>query len=430
MNHVDLEQRLAELARRLDVLEAGSAAPADALEAVVTMGHLLRRQSLLRDQGLSPAFVALQARAGRRLSPERLRPALAALGLGLAELADAQRHDPEDLDAERALAAALLEGRERAEASRWALRELGAETTLRESWDELGRSLAGLDRLGQARLQRLLLLNQERQRGAAGLDAKAAADWWWSLRASCRPDALASAGALVDSESAWLEAHLASCRPCRDEAAWLARMEQLLGGTPEGHPSSARLTALAAGELSAAEREAVMTHLRSCASCRDLASAARSGLDEADRVEEGLSLLAARQAGRAQVSPAAPLHLPLAIARPAAARALAATEGPEAAPDPADRRVLLEEPGRYRLVYFREGAAGRVGLFASPPSELELELLLDGQPLPPMLDEPGVLLFALGPTADLAGRSLRLRLRQRSGTPLADRSFTLVEEAP
>jgi hypothetical protein len=208
-------------------------------------------------------------------------------------------------------------------------------------------------------------------------------------------------------------------------------LEGLLGGAPDGHPSSAQLCAHAAGELSAEERDDLAQHLQGCASCRELHHAARAGLDEAERIERGLALAAALRADPRAAAPDTPIHLPLAVAPAPAARALAATADAEPAPCPADRRVVLEQPGLYRVVYFREGADARLGLFADGRRELalELEVQLDGEVLRASVDDPEALVFDLGKLAALAGRTLELRLR-RGGEPLAVRSFTVVEETP
>lgn len=208
---------------------------------------------------------------------------------------------------------------------------------------------------------------------------------------------------------------------------WLSRVDALLGGTPEGHPSSALLSAHAAGDLSATERGAITAHLQGCNLCRELHAAARAGLDEAERIERGLALEAALRSPPGPPQATNAVHVPFLIAPPPAPRALAATACAEPAPAPADRRVLFDQPGVGRIVTFREAAAARLGLFAEQLAELSVELWLDGAVLSPLLVEPEVILFDLGPATSLPGRTLGLRLR-RGEVTLAERSIIFVEE--
>jgi Putative zinc-finger len=232
-------------------------------------------------------------------------------------------------------------------------------------------------------------------------------------------------GALSGSARRAALAHLEGCEACQQQARWLGRVEELLGPLHEGHPASSKLSAYAAGELSAEQRSALAAHLQGCEACRGLERAAAAGLAEAELVEHSLALLEQRTAAAGEVPLMIPeLHLPFAVAVAPQAPALAADSA--AAPLPRDRRVLLEEPGSLRLVYYRLAGQAQISLFAqgSAAPELELEATLDDAPLSPARDEEGNISLDLGPAVRLPGRTLRLVLGQGQRTL----AWTFVEE--
>jgi len=241
--------------------------------------------------------------------------------------------------------------------------------------------------------------------------------------ARCDPEALVQLldGVLQDEAREAALAHLRGCDACQQQARWLGRVDGLLGPLHEGHPSSATLTAYAAGELTAQQRGELAAHLQGCAACLRLERAAAAGLAEAELVERSLALL--EGADTPDTSPSAPeLHLPFAIAAAPQVQALAADSA--AAPLPRDRRVLLEEAGVLRLVYYRLAGQAQISLFAEGSAVPELEATLDDAPLSPDRDQEGNVTLDLGPAVGLPGRTLRLILGEGQRTL----AWTFVEE--
>lgn len=223
-------------------------------------------------------------------------------------------------------------------------------------------------------------------------------------------------GRLGDAQRLALAEHLDGCAACRDQLRWIERVGLVLGSGPgaaAGHPGSAELAAHAAGELEPEQQAEVGRHLGSCLPCRRLELAARAGLEELDRLEAGAN------AGSDTV------HQVLPLPRLPALRA-AADDLDRPAPAPADRRVLDEQPGCFRLVYYRRRAHGVLALFHEPDSEMEVQRCsLDSEELAPqVLDEGQV--FVLGPAGDLWGRTVQIRFQ--AGGRQRDLSFTLVQE--
>jgi len=319
----------------------------------------------------------------------------------------------------------LLEQRERLEAVAWGARQLGLPL------DSLWRRLQRIDRLGQRQIRSFLCHNAARREARARLDPDARDGWWWSLRVDCEPDglaALALGGADDVDDRRRLKQHLRGCADCQRELGLLQRLDALLGAPDEDHLSVEALSAHAAGEGSAAQRDALSRHLAQCPQCRQLLQGASAGLAEAEQVEAGLALLAAGQDRIDEVDVKDGrqwLHLPLGIGEPVEARALAADPAlADDAPLPQRRSVLLEQASDYRLVYWAVAGRGQLGLFADRPDRIDLSVSLEGRALG-FVEEVGARLFDLGPVARLAGCRLEVELtlegqRQR-------RSWTLVQ---
>jgi hypothetical protein len=401
-----------------------------ALELLRAVGALQRRRARVAQEPGLAAEVSRQLEAARpHLTAEAVEQALGSLPPGLLGLASRLREllesaTPAEATLDQVTLQQLLQRRERLEAVIWGARWAVGEPPLAA----LAQQVERVDRLGRAAVSSFLVCNPARRAAADELDpAAAAASWWWTLRARCDPLGLVQ---LLDDalDGARREAvleHLRTCGSCQEDARWLGRVEGLLGPVTEGHVASAELTAFAAGELPAARREAIATHLAECEGCRQLQWAAAAGLEEAEKVERSLAALEAVAAQEEEALPV--VHLPFAIAPPARAVALAADTATAAAPLPRDRRVLLEEPGRFRLVYYHVDGQGRAGLFCDDPAaEVTLEADLDGEPLVPARDPEGALTLDLGPAGRLPGRTLAVRL----GLAGAARrlSWTFVEE--
>ncbi len=222
-------------------------------------------------------------------------------------------------------------------------------------------------------------------------------------------------GRLDDGARQELERHVAACPACQEDLGWLAGVDRLLGGEPRSgdqHPGSAELASHAAGELPAGRQAEVDDHLAACLPCRRLASAARAGLDELARLDDDA----------AEVAPA---HRVLALPPPPALRA-AAADGAAPSPAPEDRRVL-DEAHTHRLVYFRRGAVGLVGLFYEPDADVALQsCTLEGEALALEQTAQGTL-AELGPAAALFGKTVGLRyvVDQQA----RELSWTVVREA-
>jgi hypothetical protein len=189
--------------------------------------------------------------------------------------------------------------------------------------------------------------------------------------------------------------------------------------------SAAALTDYAAGGLAGDARAEIAVHLARCAPCAALERAALAGLDEAARVELGLRLLeTSAKASSPVLDPAARAHVVLAIPAPPPVILAAPAE---TAPAWADRRVLAEDPDSHlRVVYFRDGSRGLLGLFCGDPSRItDATCSLDDVACP-CTAEPEGFIYDLGPSLSLPGHTLTLRFAL-DGTPRA-LSCALVEE--
>lgn len=183
----------------------------------------------------------------------------------------------------------------------------------------------------------------------------------------------------------------------------LAGVDALLGEGRDGaHPTGAELVDLAAGELQPERAAQLERHLAGCSRCARSLVAARAGLAELRRLDDAPE-------GR---------HLPLPIPMPARPRAQAAGGGGEAAPAPTDRRVLLDDGAGSRLVYFRQGGRGQVGVFGAG----EARLTLDGKALAPAEEQKEAVIFDLGPVGRLPGATLEVERGE------VRYSFTVVED--
>lgn len=163
-------------------------------------------------------------------------------------------------------------------------------------------------------------------------------------------------------------------------------------------PSAADLSAYLADEpLERGARLAAEAHL---AEHPALAEALREALAvEAGDAPIPLSRRALRRASglRRLLIDVPPFALAAAVASP---------------PIPEDRQVLAEQPGRFRLVYFRRDQRARIALFVAAearPRPRLLSCLLDTVALPMAVETEGQQVD-LGPVGALPGRTLSLEL--------------------
>jgi hypothetical protein len=384
------------LERLAGLLEAGAAV--DLLEGI---GAAARSGVATTEHG--PRFGEIVGRALERADLERV--SLTALGVdelerGLSGIEEGARGALE-----------LLEHRERLAAVAAAARLMDLDCA------PLTRRLQVIDQLGEARVAAFLHLNETRRAALRELGPEAGPCWWWGARIDCDPEALAAVG-IGAAPDPGLRAHLERCDPCRRELRWLSRLDALLGpGAEEDHPGTAALLAHAAGEGEASKRQVIARHLAGCAACRELMAGARAGLDEAERIEAGLSLLSAPPEEQALL----PVHLLLPVAMPEQPRALAADPAQEPSPLPSGRRVLVEQE-ELRLVFQAVAGRGELGLFGAEQGRVDLVVSLDGAQLEPAESDPEARVFDLGPLSRLPGRTLAVKLGER------ERSWTLIED--
>lgn len=425
MNHPTVTLTLTE---RVDSLAGllGPTSVAGAIALLEALGGLARRRQAADAAGLRERLDGLLQRARGDAAVELVRGALASVGTDDLERA---LGDLEQLPSDEDAPLELLARREALEAVVAGVHAAGLADDLGPELTRLTRGLQRVDRLGESMVRRFLAHNETRRAMLEQLDPAARSGWWWSLRAGCDPHALAglAGGLLQERERAPLVAHLQGCSHCQREMEWHGRVDLLLGAGVEGHPATAQLSAYAAGELDAVARQALAEHLAECPACETLVRAAAAGLAEAERVEQGLALLEA-ESGRSEEVQAPVIHLPLPIAS-VAARALAAEPAVvDEAPLPEDRRVLIEEPDRFRLVYYVAAGRGQLGLFVATTDPVALAAVLDDDRLAPAAEEPGLVLFDLGAAAQLPGRTLAVTLSYQGSSQR--HSWTFVEETP
>jgi hypothetical protein len=185
-------------------------------------------------------------------------------------------------------------------------------------------------------------------------------------------------------------------------------IELLLGPCHEPEPPSAELVRRAAGTLDPARAGEVDGFAKKN---QALARAAAAGIDEIARQEGGG-------------------HAVLAVDLPPLRAAAATDAAGDPAPVPEDRRVLAEEPGRFRLVYYRLAGRACVTLaLLAPGAAAALRVRLDGVDVAVAAEDgvPAPLTAVLGPAAALVGRRLVIDL-DAAGAARA-LSFTLVPAA-
>lgn len=243
--------------------------------------------------------------------------------------------------------------------------------------------------------------------------------------AGCDREALHAhaVGLLAPEKQQPLLDHLQTCAACREDLRWLERVDRLLGFTPDGHPSSAAIVDYALGRLDAGRRAELAAHFSSCVSCNELVEGARGGHAHIEHLERSEEAVATRSIWEGQLST---LQLSIVVPGPPVAVAAAADGDRTPAPVPEDRRVVVEEPDVFRVVYWREGGQGYLAVFTERPGEPEvLGCTLDDSSLGSTPNEEG-LLYDLGPVENLFGSALSLKLRLKG----VERTlhFSIVEE--